>query len=431
MRSPSLLTHLGYEMRSSLQAVAAEAAQQYRVTMDPVSSLPLLGIVLVALATAVVIVRVTGAPPAQGRFTSIDGLRGYLALCVFGHHSAIWYFYLRSGLWELPDSHLYTHCGQSSVALFFMITGFLFFSKLLNARAKGVDFGRLLLGRVMRLTPLYWLAILILFAIVGVLSGGELRQPLLKLAWRSVRWLGFTILEAPDLNAVRHTYVIIAGVTWSLAYEWFFYLSLPVIALLVGVTVPRGYLALGFANLVALAIWGPDLHHLSCFIGGIVAAYLVRRSDFQRFAGTHVASAVVLGLLALVVVFFPTAYGALPLALLSLAFALIAGGATLFGVLSHPVSRALGEFTYGLYLLHGLLLFVTFTFIVPRSQGRHLDAQAHWLIAVGLTPLLVLASYAAFRFVERPALESTPRVEAWLRARFARGLPAQVDPARR
>lgn len=399
--------------------------------MDPVSSLPLLVIVLVALATAVVIARVSGAPPAQGRFTSVDGLRGYLALCVFGHHSAIWYFYLRSGLWEHPQSNLYTHCGQSSVALFFMITGFLFFSKLLNARTKGIDFGRLLLGRVMRLTPLYWLAILILFSIVGILSGGELRQPLVKLGWRVVRWLGFTILDAPDVNFVRHTYVIIAGVTWSLAYEWFFYLSLPVIGLLLGVKVQRRYLALGLANLVALAFWGPNLHHLSCFLGGIVAAYLVRVERFRGFAASHLASVIVLGLVVCVVAVFPTAYGAIPLTLLSCAFALIAGGTTLFGVLSHAVSRTLGELTYGLYLLHGLFLFVTFTFVVPRSQGKQLDPSTHWLIAVGLTPLLVLTSYAAFRFVERPALELTPRVEAWLRSRFARSSAAQADPAQR
>ncbi len=227
------------------------------------------------------------------------------------------------------------------MALFFADPRLLFFSKLLNARTKGIDFGRLLLGRVMRLTPLYWLAILILFSIVGILSGGELRQPLVKLGWRVVRWLGFTILDAPDVNFVRHTYVIIAGVTWSLAYEWFFYLSLcTVIGLLLRVKVQRSYLALGLANLVALAFWGLNLHHLSCFLGGIVAAYLVRVERFRGFAASPPSfgdrprpRAVRGGRL-------PTAYGAIPLTLLSCAFALIAGGTTLFGVLSPTRSRA-------------------------------------------------------------------------------------------
>lgn len=42
--------------------------------------------------------------PKQGRFDAIDGLRGYLAFFVFLHHSAIWYFFLRTGFWQAPAS---------------------------------------------------------------------------------------------------------------------------------------------------------------------------------------------------------------------------------------------------------------------------------------------------------------------------------------
>lgn len=89
------------------------------------------------------------------RFNSIDGLRGHLAFFVFLHHSCIWYFYLHDGYWRVPESRLFTHFGQTSVALFFMITSFLFFTKLLNSNEKGIDWNRLFISRFLRLVPLY------------------------------------------------------------------------------------------------------------------------------------------------------------------------------------------------------------------------------------------------------------------------------------
>lgn len=97
--------------------------------MDPLSPLPAISILFVAVVVAYFMSRYSEIPPDQGRFVALDGLRGYLALFVFLYHSALWYFYLRTGQWEVPPSNLYTHFGQSSVLLFFMITGFLFFFK--------------------------------------------------------------------------------------------------------------------------------------------------------------------------------------------------------------------------------------------------------------------------------------------------------------
>jgi len=61
------------------------------------------------------------------RFESLDGLRGLLAISVFIHHINVWYGYLQSGNWMEPNSNLFNQLGQSSVALFFMISSFLFY----------------------------------------------------------------------------------------------------------------------------------------------------------------------------------------------------------------------------------------------------------------------------------------------------------------
>ena len=388
--------------------------------MNPVSPLPAFAVLLAAFATAALIAWRFGPSPVQGRFAALDGLRGFLALFVFLHHASIWYFYARTGLWRVPPSNLYTHFGQSSVALFFMITGFLFFSKLLDARSGRLDWGRLFISRFLRLVPLYLFAMFLLFSVVALLSNGVLHETLPTLFSKGMRWLGFTILGAPDLNGVAPTSLIVAWVYWSLPYEWFFYASLPLLALTVQVRPPLPYLILGIAGAAGFYAWHPQSHHVLSFLGGIAAALLVRMDIFRRFAGSSIASFLLLGLLAIVLTAFPSAYGFIPLLLLSLSFSLIAGGNGLFGILVNSVSRTLGEMAYSIYLLHGIVLYFVLTFIIGPDMTRSLSPLAYWMLVVGIAPVLVVVSFCTFRFIERPAMQSTPAVAAWLRSRLTR-----------
>jgi len=134
--------------------------------MSPVSPYPVLPIILVALATMKLSAKLFGIKPAEGKFAPIDGLRGYMAFFVFLHHSCIWFFYTHGYGWSLPPSLLYRHFGPSSVFIFFMITSFLFFSKLLQARAGSIDWIRLYVSRALRILPLYY-AVLVLLLVLA------------------------------------------------------------------------------------------------------------------------------------------------------------------------------------------------------------------------------------------------------------------------
>ena len=388
--------------------------------MDPVSPIPAIVALLVALATSFLLAKRFGAPPEQGRNASIDGLRGYLAFFVFLHHSSIWYFYLRTGQWKVPPSNLYTHFGQSSVALFFMITGFLFFSKLINGRKRGIDWGKLFVSRFLRLVPLYLFVMLLFFLVVAYVSHGVLNESFISLLKGAIKWLSFTIIDAPNLNGINHTSTIIAGVTWSLPYEWFFYFSLPVFALTVRVVPPLPYLVLGVISVVAAVFWHPQIYPLFAFLGGIAASFLVRVQLFREFATTKSAAIIPFACIAIAVTAYSSTYGVVPLLLLCVAFALIAGGNSLFGLLTSTVSRTLGEMAYGIYLLHGITLFVTFNFIIGLPESRAASPLTHWLLIVGITPALVLGCFVAFRLVENPAMQSTTTATEWLRSRLVR-----------
>ena len=53
------------------------------------------------------------------KHVAIDGLRGYLAVFVFFHHGAIWYYYVKDAAWDNPPSNLFNHFGQTPVMLFY------------------------------------------------------------------------------------------------------------------------------------------------------------------------------------------------------------------------------------------------------------------------------------------------------------------------
>jgi hypothetical protein len=133
--------------------------------------------------------RVADEPLQRDRRTAtLDGLRGFLALSVFAHHLVITHRYIETGIWGLPPSALYTMLGQAGVMLFFMITGFLFWGKLLDAKGRP-DWTALYLGRVFRIGPMYLLAVGLMLAIVAWRTGFALREPAWTVAAAVLQWL--------------------------------------------------------------------------------------------------------------------------------------------------------------------------------------------------------------------------------------------------
>ena len=383
---------------------------EYLIKMDPLNPLFALGALLICVITAYFLVKKFDAPPADGRYLSIDGLRGYLAFFVFLHHSSIWYFYLKTGLWRAPPSNLYNQFGKSSVALFFMITAFLFYSKLIDGRSKPIHWNKLFVSRFLRLTPLYLFAMLLLFSIVFYLTNSVGNEPVSILLRNGVKWIGFTILGAPNLNGLEQTQVIVAGVTWSLPYEVFFYLLLPILALTTGAKSTPAYMVIGVVSLFAFTVWRPDIQYLFAFLGGIVAAYFVRLKFAMHLSRLPISSFIIIGCMGISVVFYKAPNSGIPIFLTSVAFALIAAGNTIFGVLTSSVSRMLGQMAYSIYMLHGIVLFLTFKFATNIDVAKELNPMQHWLVIFLITPVLIIFCFTTFNLIEYPCMQWVPKI---------------------
>jgi peptidoglycan/LPS O-acetylase OafA/YrhL len=380
--------------------------------MSATSPLGAAGALGLALLTMFLLQRRFGAPPPPRRFAALDGLRGYAAFLVFLHHAAIWYVSGKTGVWALPPTRLYIHFGQSSVAIFFMITGFLFWSKLLDGRTRPIDWRRLYVSRLLRLAPLFVFFVALLWIIALTTSGGRLRVSPPRAVLDTVQWLTFTLAGMPDLN--RAPTSIIGGPAWSLQYEWWFYLSLPLAGVFVGLRPSRLWLTLGVAG-AAAAVWRisnrGEWPIAAAFLGGIASAFLVRQPAIRGLARHPAASIVCLAALA-AATRFATAFALSPLLLLSLAFAIMACGNTLFGALEWPAARGLGDVGYSIYLLHGLLLFAAFAMVLSPAETSALSTAGHWLVVAACAPILTVVSFVTFRLIEAPAMQSVDRVDA-------------------
>lgn len=387
------------------------------IELSLTSPLMALLVALLALWCAGRFVRV-GDTVLGHRYAALDGLRGLLAIGVFLHHVVFWYPYAQGGAWAASASRLYMGFGRASVMMFFMITAFLFFSRLLDGRKKPVDWMQLYVSRFMRLAPLYACVVLLIFLIVAVLSRFQILVTTEQLQVQFLRWLFFTIGEAPAINGLPNTHLITAGVIWSLPYEWYFYFMLPVLGLLVGTRSRAPAVLVQVLSLLCLlsfASWGLKSYFMQAFLGGIVAAVVVRFEALRAlFAGRGASLLALLSLFAGFAV-FNDAHALPPMLFLTVAFTYIVCGADLFGLLVSRPACALGHLSYGVYLLHGIVLFLVLRLGLGVGVMKQFSVLQYWLLILTCVPLLIGVSALSWHYIEAPAIRAVPRVQAWLR----------------
>ncbi len=380
---------------------------------------PAAAVLLVAALAALAIARTAGPPAAAGRLVSLDGLRGYLALGVYVHHAMLWRHYLVRGAWghRPGDPRLYRHLGDDAVTLFFMMTGFLFAAKLAEGRARPIDWPRLYVSRVLRIQPLYAAVLAATLAIVAARSGFALQESPRDLARNLLSWARFGNWA---INRLPDTWMITAGVQWSLAYEWLFYAALPLAGLLFGVVAPARWLVASAVGTALWVSWIPAFEaiHVGAFGAGVLASVVTRSAAVRAALGGRGGALAAVAAAATAVAAFEGGHRWPVLLLLAVTFTAVASGNTLFGLLGWAPSRVLGEISYSIYLLHGLLLYVVLRGVVGAAAAGAMSAAAYWGLIVALAPVLVLGAFATFRLVERPAIGATPRAQRWVRRRL-------------
>jgi peptidoglycan/LPS O-acetylase OafA/YrhL len=374
--------------------------------MFPLSPFFCVIIFAIAFATAYILRKIYPTNNTATRYETIDGLRGFLAIGVFIHHTTIWHQYLQKGIWNVPKSHLYTLLGQGSVSLFFMITSFLFVSKILNAKDGQFNLKHFFISRLYRLTPLYLFTIITLIVIVMSVTNWQLNVSWLTFLHSIISWALFSIFGNPSINNSDFTTFVNAGVVWSLPYEWLFYFFMPILYMLVWrkkISIIFILLSVGFLTFFFIK-YGFIWYHLLCFVSGAIGPILINFFPIYKKLNRYLASVIIFVCLFFIGK-FDTSHKLVCIILLAIVFTLIAVGNDMFGLLKNASLKLLGEICYSTYLLHGIILFVLFHFILKEGNIKQYSSLQYCSLIFLVTPLVVVVSYFAFKFIEEPFMK--------------------------
>ena len=339
---------------------------------------------------------------ALHRVSSLDGLRGVLATAVIVHHFIVSYYWHVNGVWETTDSRVLNNMGTVPVSLFFMITGYLFTAKIYRSEPK---WRQILSSRVRRIFPMYLFSVALIAAIALYQSAG-ISAPMMDTIKALGRWI---ILIGSPINGFPDTVRINASVQWTLLYEAVFYLSLPVLYCLLRRKLPG--MAVAVSLIVLACLWGEYHHHfhnrfIKLFVVGIAVAVFEDRMrqwriDFAGVRSTLVAIAVLLICMKL------KSYSTLQMLILGIPFALFVLGNSLHGVLEIRGLKILGEASFSIYLLHGIVIYSVFSL-----AGLYDVATPDPLGYALYLPLIILLtssiSVATYWCIEHPFLRKKP-----------------------
>lgn len=378
------------------------------------------------------------------RSAAIDGIRGLAALSVLWFH--VWLY--RENRPQGDRTLLFDQIGFAThlgLICFFVLSGFLLYRTFVRAALGGprADNRSYAVRRAARIVPAYYAAIagvLALYALTGV----DNITP-------SAREL--PIFLAFGQNYSMGTIMELIPVAWTLCVEVAFYLALPLVGLLalrIGAR-PRAQAALLLAIIAAATLWNRIVIEqgfddvvqkaLPTFMGvfacGMLAALWIeqrRRSDAPPL-GARATALLALAGFALVVghaAWMETSLSLdgwrptlrdLPAATgFALLIAAVAGGRgpVLNGLAWRPLA-ATGLVSYGLYLWHlPILIAVRGAGLLPEPFVPRLA------VVLGLS---LLAAWASWALIERPAIAWSHRRVERRRARTPVGTPAP-EPAR-
>lgn len=347
----------------------------------------------------------------KSRFQTLDAFRGLLALGVMISHIPITWSYLTRGTWVfLTDSNFYAVLGDVCVTFFFMATGFLFWGKLLHSRGK-LDFRVFILGRIFRIYPLY-LSVLAVVIMLGFgLQGWQHKESITATLRQCLRWCTFV---SPDINQYVDTGIFIARVEWSLRYEWLFYAALPISAFIFRSTKHHliGLIA-GVVILGGISFLDP-LHriapkHCASFFGGIIAAYFISSSSpyilkIQAFMRQTVIGGATWILLFILLFFVSNIHSLGAFCLMTFIFCGIVAGNTLAHSLTFAPILWLGEISYSVYLVHGLVLWFFCQYIFHALSPTNLDPVIFLLCSAATSIGAVCVASATYLFIERKGM---------------------------
>lgn len=331
---------------------------------------------------------------------SMEGLRGVAVFLVFlVHYSSLVNPWITGTAVHLSD---FIHSlGNIGVDLFFVLSGYLIYGTVISKPTFApVNYAK---RRIQRIYPTF-LFVLALYLILSFVFPNESKLP--QGLTSSVIYIVQNALLLPGIFNITP----IITVAWSLSYEVFYYILIPILIPLFRLKAWNSnyrILFWGIVSVLAFVIWelegGPI--RLVMFVAGIILFELhrIKQISISRYGTRMLLIALVtFGLRTVIEYSFTLSLIAIYLLFLFMCLCAFNSNSFLHKWLIFKPLRWLGNMSYSYYLFHGITLkfcFLVFGTLVPPAMD---NVHLYFWLWVPLFIVTLCTSFVLFIVIERP-----------------------------
>lgn len=338
----------------------------------------------------------------------LNGIRAVAAMTVlFGH------MFSPFGDWGLATLPFRIPWPEEPVTTFFVISGFLITYLLMNeiGKTNDVSIPKFYMRRILRIWPLYYV-----YLILAVVSVVWLKSPMDNSVWYYALFSG-NISFALGIGLVPLFHYWSLGVEeqyymwypWVAKYSKKHLLSIVVVLCVVWFGIKLGsYVVFGKGLLYKLL----TITRFDCMMIGAAGAILYYKNGrwFVNLCRNKYVCGVAWILFfasGLYATYIPAPIRAEYIALLSLL--VIVSGLVYKPILENRIMNYLGKISYGIYVIHPLLIFVGSYFVKKHELLANWYGGGHIIVFACTTTLTIGLSGLSYRYLEMPFLRLKDR----------------------
>lgn len=342
----------------------------------------------------------------------MEGLRGFAVFLVFLVHYVTlvkpWMSQSSSVLIILDALHA---IGNAGVDLFFVLSGYLIYGSLI---AKPQPFVGFMLRRVKRIYPAF-LAVFTTYVALSFVMPTESKIP--HSLFDGIVYVVQNLLLLPGLLQIEP----LITVAWSLSYEMFYYLAIPLVVVFMRLrersAMWRVYFFASIAALTAIYCAALGGHvRLIMFVSGILLCEAMDSRRLPTPPSILALLALFAGLAAMLIPEGGSSGATAKTVALFVCFFIVClacfrdASAWLPRVFSWTPLRWLGNMSYSYYLLHGLALKAAFLVVAILIPVADFGPLFFWSLLPVMFFLTVPPAAALFIVVERPFSLAPPKL---------------------
>lgn len=337
----------------------------------------------------------------------LDGLRGLAVALVMLNQAPLVLHNLQlapTGFALGPETRaLLDYLGSIGVQIFFCITGCLFARKLLPAQ--NVDWPLFFVRRIQRLVPAYVVAVLATIVVAALFSHVD-RHFVASALDAIPRMMAFGFYPLPRVGAFETSRLL--GMSWTLAFEWRFYVVLPLVFMVMRLGKAPGGVAIAVVAVILMLVEGFGVWMF--FALGALASPLTRLQPTAR-QSVAARGALCICVASMVLNWVVVDQDRVLQGLHVLAvFACVAVARP--RLLSSRSAVALGTLSYSLYLLHVMVFFALFGLChVYFFDVARLSPAAFTLLASMAVAVVTALSALSYLLLERRFIDFDPKPE--------------------